>query len=83
VPLLKKAYEQHQIGQNGKVSANVGILDGDGAVCFSDSDNDVSVDDAFIIPAGVGIKRKKEVDGEFKQLEQESVVAKRQKADNE
>ena len=52
-------------------------------MCFSDSDNEVSVDDAFVIPASVGVKRKKEVDGEFKEIEQESVVVKRHKADNE
>ena len=43
----------------------------------------MSVDDAFVVPASVGVKRKKEVDGEFKEIEQESVVAKRHKTDNE
>jgi hypothetical protein len=61
----------------------VGIVDAEGAVCFSDSDNEVSIDDGFIVPATVGIKRKKEADGEIKQLEQESVVIKRHKPDNE
>lgn len=61
----------------------MGVVDAEGAVCFSDSDNDVSVDDAFVVPASVGVKRKKDVDGEFKEIEQESVVAKRHKTDNE
>ena len=42
-------------------------MDAEGAVCFSDSDNDVSIDDSLAVPAGVGLKRKSEgVDGEFK-----------------
>jgi hypothetical protein len=61
----------------------VGVVDAEGAVCFSDSDNEVSIDDGFVVPTTVGIKRKKEADGEIKQLEEESVVIKRHKADNE
>jgi hypothetical protein len=47
----------------------VGVVDAEGAVCFSDSDNEVSIDDGFVVPTTVGIKRKKEADGEIKQLE--------------
>lgn len=58
-------------------------MDKDGAVCFSDSDDDISIDNCSSVPqpSSLGIKRKSDGNADYQKIEKESVTPKRVKGD--